>query len=146
MVIFLYNLFIFGICLKTVLYPKLCYTEQCYKEVCVYLDTYSGHMLLYVSKWVIAHSRTVYQHAIPVSSCILQTFWGPLRCGITKQMRKNLKIQGSRKTTLNIGCPVALMSICGGLLESFPLFFQSSLGTILKAKTLLPPGAKGSLY
>ena len=37
MVIFLYNLYIFGIHLKTVLYPKSCYNEQCYKEVCVYL-------------------------------------------------------------------------------------------------------------
>ena len=37
MVIFLYSLYIFGIHLKTVLYPKLCYNEQCYKEVVVYV-------------------------------------------------------------------------------------------------------------
>ena len=36
MVIFQYNLYIFGIHLWTVLYPKLCYNEPCYKEVVVY--------------------------------------------------------------------------------------------------------------
>ena len=37
MVIFQYNLYIFGIHLWTMLYPKLYYKEQCYKEVVVYL-------------------------------------------------------------------------------------------------------------
>ena len=40
MVIFQYNLYIFGIHLWTVLYPNLCYNEPCYKEVvvfCIYL-------------------------------------------------------------------------------------------------------------
>ena len=37
MVIFLYNLYIFRIHHKTVLYPKSCYNEQFYKEVYVYL-------------------------------------------------------------------------------------------------------------
>ena len=32
MVIFQYNLYIFGIHLLTMLYPKLCYNELCYKE------------------------------------------------------------------------------------------------------------------
>ena len=36
MVIFQYNLYIFGIHLLTVLYPKPCYKEPCYKEVEVY--------------------------------------------------------------------------------------------------------------
>ena len=36
MVIFQYNLYIFGIHLWTVLYPKPCYNELCYKEVVVY--------------------------------------------------------------------------------------------------------------
>ena len=36
MVIFLYNLYIFGINLWTMLYPKPCYNEPCYKEVNVY--------------------------------------------------------------------------------------------------------------
>ena len=36
MVIFQYNLYIFGIHLWTVLYPKPCYNEPCYKEVEVY--------------------------------------------------------------------------------------------------------------
>ena len=36
MVIFQYNLYIFGIHLWTVLYPKPCYNNQCYKEVVVY--------------------------------------------------------------------------------------------------------------
>ena len=35
MVIFQYNLYIFGIHLWTVLYPKPCYNEPCYKEVVV---------------------------------------------------------------------------------------------------------------
>ena len=39
MVIFLYNLYIFGIHLRTVLYSKLCYNELCYKEVVVYYDS-----------------------------------------------------------------------------------------------------------
>ena len=34
MVIFQYNLYIFGI--RTVLYPKPCYNESCYKEAEVY--------------------------------------------------------------------------------------------------------------
>ena len=37
MVIFQYNLYIFGIHLGTVLYPKPCYNELCYKEVVVYV-------------------------------------------------------------------------------------------------------------
>ena len=37
MVIFQYNLYIFGIHLWTVLYPKPCNNELCYKEVVVYL-------------------------------------------------------------------------------------------------------------
>ena len=36
MVIFLYNLYILGIHLWTLLYHKLCYNEPCYKEVNVY--------------------------------------------------------------------------------------------------------------
>ena len=36
MVIFQYNLYIFGIHLWTMLYPKPCYNEPCYKEVVVY--------------------------------------------------------------------------------------------------------------
>ena len=38
MVIFQYNLYIFGIHLRTMLYPKLCYNELCYKEVEVYFE------------------------------------------------------------------------------------------------------------
>ena len=37
MVIFQFNLYIFGIHLWTVLYPKPCYKEPCYKEVVVYI-------------------------------------------------------------------------------------------------------------
>ena len=37
MVIFQYNLYIFGIHLWTVLYTKPCYNEPCYKEVVVYI-------------------------------------------------------------------------------------------------------------
>ena len=36
MVIFQYNLYIFGIHLWNLLYPKPCYNEPCYKEVEVY--------------------------------------------------------------------------------------------------------------
>ena len=39
MVIFQYNLYIFGIHLRTVLYPKQCYNEPCYKEVAMYVLT-----------------------------------------------------------------------------------------------------------
>ena len=38
MVIFQYNLYIFGIHLWTVLDPKQCYNELCYKEAEVYLQ------------------------------------------------------------------------------------------------------------
>ena len=38
MVIFQYNLYIFGIHLWTVLYPKLCYNEPCYTEAEVYIE------------------------------------------------------------------------------------------------------------
>ena len=34
MVIFQYNLYIFGIRFWIVLYPKLCYNEPCYNEPC----------------------------------------------------------------------------------------------------------------
>ena len=37
MVIFQYNLYIFGIRLGTVLYSKLCYNKSCHSEVEVYL-------------------------------------------------------------------------------------------------------------
>ena len=37
MVIFQYNLYIFGIHLCTMLYPKPYYNELCYKEVVMYL-------------------------------------------------------------------------------------------------------------
>ena len=37
MVIFLYNPYIFGIHLWTLLYPKLCYNEPCYKKVNAYV-------------------------------------------------------------------------------------------------------------
>ena len=36
MVIFQYNLYIFGIHLRTVLFPKPCYNKPCYKEAEVY--------------------------------------------------------------------------------------------------------------
>ena len=42
MVIFLYNLYIFGIHFQTVLYPKPCNNEPFYKEVKVYLESISG--------------------------------------------------------------------------------------------------------
>ena len=38
MVIFQYNLYIFGIHLWTVLYTKPCYNEPCYKKVEVYKE------------------------------------------------------------------------------------------------------------
>ena len=44
MVIFQYNLYIFGIHLRTVLYPKPCYNEPCYKDVEVYPDTYTVYV------------------------------------------------------------------------------------------------------
>ena len=37
MVIFQYNLYIFGIHLRIMLYQKPCYNELCYKEVEVYI-------------------------------------------------------------------------------------------------------------
>ena len=39
MVIFQFNLYIFGIHLRILLYPKPCYNEPCYKEVVVYVGT-----------------------------------------------------------------------------------------------------------
>ena len=47
MVIFQYNLYIFGIHLWTVLYPKPCYNEQCYKEVGVYMQYDKGITPIY---------------------------------------------------------------------------------------------------
>ena len=47
MVIFLYNLYIFGIHLRTVFYPKLCYNELCYKEVVVDSDKLLSLQLKY---------------------------------------------------------------------------------------------------
>ena len=49
MVIFQYNVYIFGIHLWTVLYPKLYYNELCYKEV-VYLVETLGQLMLYLYK------------------------------------------------------------------------------------------------
>ena len=40
MVIFQYNVYIFGIHLWTMFYPKTCYNEPCYKEVEVYFVDY----------------------------------------------------------------------------------------------------------
>ena len=50
MVIFQYNLYIFGIHVWTVLHPKLCYNEPCYKEVVVYLQTQMQKIILKSSK------------------------------------------------------------------------------------------------
>ena len=47
MIIFQYNLYIFGIHLWTVLYPKPCYNEPCYKEVEVYFDVSSGYVIVW---------------------------------------------------------------------------------------------------
>ena len=44
MVIFQYNLYIFGIHLWTMLYPKPCYNEPCYKEVVVYVMSGYGYL------------------------------------------------------------------------------------------------------
>ena len=52
MVIFQYNLYIFGIHLWTVLYLKPCYNEPCYKEVEVYY-VYLTHFSLETPKRVI---------------------------------------------------------------------------------------------
>ena len=46
MVIFQYNLYIFGIHFWTIFYPKPCYNEPCYKEVEVYVKFYSGEILV----------------------------------------------------------------------------------------------------
>ena len=46
MVIFQYNLYIFGIHLGTVLYPKQCYNELCYKEVVVYHHRFANNQVL----------------------------------------------------------------------------------------------------
>ena len=40
MATFLYNLYIFGIHLWTMLYPKPCYYEPCYKKVNVYFVSF----------------------------------------------------------------------------------------------------------
>ena len=50
MVIFQYNLYIFGIHLRTVLYPKHCYNELCYKEVEVYKQEAHGPWLAHLSE------------------------------------------------------------------------------------------------
>ena len=46
MVIFQYNLYIFGIHLWSVLYPKPCYNKPCYKEVAVYIQNHLNINLL----------------------------------------------------------------------------------------------------
>ena len=48
MVIFQYNLYIFGIHLWTVLYSKPCYNEPCYKKV------------VYVVKWIFSTLKDSY--------------------------------------------------------------------------------------
>ena len=50
MVIFQYNLYIFGIHLWTMLYPQPCYNEPCYKEVLVYI------LVQKKQKWSSEHS------------------------------------------------------------------------------------------
>ena len=48
MVIFQYNLYIFGIHLRTMLYLKLCYNEPCYKKVVVYKENINKPILFAV--------------------------------------------------------------------------------------------------
>ena len=55
MVIFQYNLYIFGIHLWTVLYPKPCYNERCYKEVEVYICMAYRHILIWLSTFIHKH-------------------------------------------------------------------------------------------
>ena len=71
MVIFQYNLYIFGIHLWTVLYPKPCYNEPCYKEVEVYADI-DEMLLLEKNKGVGVNSFIV----IPLCySCKVDLAW-----------------------------------------------------------------------
>ena len=63
MVIFQYNLYIFGIHLKTVLYPKLCYNKLCYKEVEVYIVKL-GFTAVYIIFIAPACSRVRYRRSI----------------------------------------------------------------------------------
>ena len=52
MVIFQYNLYIFGIHLWTELYQKLCYNEWCYREVVVYMHAFwSDHIYMFCAFW-----------------------------------------------------------------------------------------------
>ena len=50
MVIFQYNLYIFGIRLWTVFYPKPCYKEPCYIEVVVYWDQHCKDSLFHLQQ------------------------------------------------------------------------------------------------
>ena len=59
---FLYNLYIFGIHLQSMLYPKLCYNKQCFKEVCVYSEINQADFVFgfYVTSRLF-HSYFLYQ-------------------------------------------------------------------------------------
>ena len=68
MVIFQYNLYIFGIHLWTVLYPKLCYNKSCYKEVVVYF-----HTVMFLQKAGSVESLIFSRFLFPFGS--LSQFW-----------------------------------------------------------------------
>ena len=59
MVIFKYNLCIFGIHPRTVLYPKPCYNEPCYKEVVVYSTLARGMLPIHLSATAVSPSKNV---------------------------------------------------------------------------------------
>ena len=73
MVIFQYNLYIFGIHLWTVLYPKLCYNKPCYNEVVVYLNgcfvpLVIFHLIMYLL-WFCHKSEQMLVVAMCISPC-----------------------------------------------------------------------------
>ena len=75
MVIFQYNLYIIGIHLCAVLYPKLCYNKPCYKEVVVY----SNMTLTFFpcSLWKCHRDQCTLIHIVNIVSakwCLLLTF------------------------------------------------------------------------
>ena len=81
MVIFQYNLYIFGIHLCTVLYPKPCYNEPCYKEVVVYIYIYiyNCHHLYICHNYY--SQRTCYGGVSTDNSGIIFSFYPIKTCG-----------------------------------------------------------------
>ena len=132
MIIFPYNLYIFGFHLWTVLYPKPCYNEPWYKEVVVYI-TYSPLNYLHQNKTEVTNE------------IFRQIIFGSTKIQLTmRTFRKNIQeaypLQTRAEFVLVIYpvylAPIALIICFTRVLSSSSKFVTQRICNVNRIKTL----------